>query len=92
MQLGSFNSLHTYGVNFFLTDRDGILIFACPQGRTKREEADKRHRADEDRKKAEAAKRQIQAEEEQEQNVTFQNCAVTLSEFSAYVSRFFRFN
>ena len=90
MQLGSFNSVHAYRVNFSQTDRDGILIFACPQERTEPEEAETRDGAQEDIKKAEAAKRQKQADEEQEQKVTFQertrNSAVTLSRFFAYVS------
>ena len=70
MQLGSFNSVHAYRVNFSPTDRDGILIFACPQERTEPEEAETRDEAQEDIKKAEAAKRQKQADEEQEQKVT----------------------
>ena len=90
MQLGSFNSVHAYRVNFSPTDRDGILIFACPQERTEPEEAETRDGAQEDIKKAEAAKRQKQADEEQEQKVTFQertrNSAFTLSRFCGYVS------
>ena len=90
MQLGSFNYVHAYRVNFSPTDRDGILIFACPQKRTEPEEAETRDEAQEDIKKAEAAKRQKQADEEQEQKVTFQertrSSAVTLSRFCAYIS------
>ena len=90
VQLGSFNSVHAYRVYFSPTDRDGILIFACPQESTEPEEAETRDRAQEDIKKAEAAKRQKQAHEEQEQKVTFQertrSSAVTLSRFCAYVS------
>ena len=72
--------------------RDGVrvLIFACPQERTEPEEAETRDRAQEDIKRAEAAKRQKQVDEEQEQRVTFQertrSSAVTLSRFCAYVS------
>ena len=90
MQLGSFNSVHAYPVNFSLTDRDRILIVACPQERTEPEEDETRDRAEEDIKKAEAAKRQRQADEGQEQKVPFQertrSSAVTLSRFCAYVS------
>ena len=92
MQLGSFNSVHTYHVNFSPKYRDGILIFACTQERTEREEAEKPDTAEEDIKKAEAAKRRKQVDEEQEQKVTFQSSAVTLPQFSAYVSRLFLFN
>ena len=64
MQLRSLDSVHTYRVGFFPTDRHGVLIFACPQERTEREEAEKRDQAEGDRKKAEAAHRQKQADEE----------------------------
>ena len=90
MQLGSFNSVHAYHVNFSPTDRDGILIFACPQERTEPEEAETRDRAEEDIKKGEAAKRQKLADYEQEQKATFQeltrSSAVPLSRFCAYIS------
>ena len=52
--------------------------------RTEREEAD--------RKKAEAAKRQKQVDEEQQQKVTLQITAVPLSLFCAYVLCSFLFN
>ena len=61
MQLGSFDSVQAYHLNFSLTDRDGVLIFARPQERTEPEEAETRDRAQEDIKKAEAAKHQKQA-------------------------------
>ena len=90
MQKGSFNSVHAYCVNFLPTDRDGILIFACPQERTGPEEAETRDRAEEDIKKAEAAERQKQADEEKEQRITFQerkqSSEVMLSRFCAYIS------
>ena len=89
MQLGSFNSVHTYRVNFSPTDRDGILIFACPREHTEREEAEKRDRPEEDRKKAEAAHRQKQADEKQQQKVTSQGCAVRVFQFHAYILRLF---
>ena len=54
------------------------MFFACRQERTEQEEAD--------RKKAEAAKRQKQVDEEQQQKVTMQISAVPLSLFCAYVS------
>ena len=90
VQVGSFNSVHTYRVSFPPTDGDGILVFACPQECTERGKAAKQDGAGEDGKKGEAAKRQKQSDEEQEQKVTFQTCAVTLSQFSAYVSRLIR--
>ena len=66
------------------------MFFACSQERTEPEEAETRDRAEEGIKKAEAAKRQKLADEEQEQKVTFQertrSSAVTLSPFCAYVS------
>ena len=65
----------------------GFSIFACPQERTEREEAEKRDQAEGDRKKAEAAHRQKQADEEQQQRVTFQSCAVRVFQFCAYISR-----
>ena len=82
--------MHAYRVKFSPTDRDGILIFACPQERIEREEADTRNRAEEAIKKVVAAKPQKQEDEGQEQKVTFQertrSSAVTLSRFCAYVS------
>ena len=78
LQYRSLHSVHTYGVHFFPIDEDRILFFACPQERTEREEAD--------RKKAEAAKRQKQVDEEQQQKVTIQSSAVILPGFCAYVS------
>ena len=90
MQLGSFNSVHAYCHNSSPNDRDAILIFACAQERTKPEKAETRDRAEEDIKKAEAGKRQKQADEDQEHKVTFQertrSSEVTLSGFCAYVS------
>ena len=71
LQYRSLYSVHTYRVRFFPIDGDPILFFACPQGRTQREEAD--------RKKAEAAKSQKQVDEEQQQKVTMQSSAVPLS-------------
>ena len=71
MQYRSLDFVHTYGVHFFPIDGDRILFFACRQERIEREEAD--------RKKAEAAKRQKQVDEEQQQKVTMQSSAVTLS-------------
>ena len=79
--------MNTYRVNFSPTDRDGILIFACPQERTKREEAERRDRAEEDGKKAEAVHRPKQADEEQQQKVTFQSCAVGVFQFGACIMR-----
>ena len=67
-----------YRVYLFPIDEDRILFFACPQERTEREVAD--------RKKAEAATRQKQVDEERQQKVTMQSSAVTLSRFCAYVS------
>ena len=87
VQLRSVNSVNTYRVNFSPTDRDGILTFACPHERTEREEAERRDRAEEDRKKAEAAHRPKQADEEQQQKVTFQSCAVRVFQFCACISR-----
>ena len=55
--------MHAYRVNFSPTDRDAILIFACPQERTGPEEAETRDRAEEDIKKAEAAKREKQVDD-----------------------------
>ena len=78
LQYRSLYSVHTYRVHFFPIDGDRILFFACRQERTEREEAD--------RKKAEAAKRQKQVDEEQQQKVTMQISAVPLSLFCAYVS------
>ena len=46
-----------------------------------------RDRAEEDRKKAEAAHRPKQADEEQQQKVTFQSCAVRVFQFCACISR-----
>ena len=46
-----------YGVHFFPIDGHPTLIFGCAQERIEREKAD--------RKKAEAAKRQKQVDEEQ---------------------------
>ena len=71
LQYRSLYSVHTYRVHFFPIDGDRILFFACPQERTEREDAN--------RKKAEAASRQKQGDEEQQQKVTMQSSAVTLS-------------
>ena len=73
LQYHPLNSLHTYRVPVFPIDEDRILFFACPQERTEREEAD--------RKRAEAAKRQEQVDEEQQQKVTMQFSAVLLFRF-----------
>ena len=64
-------------------------VFACLQEHTEREEVQKGARAKEDRKKAEAASGRKQADEEQQQKVTFQTSAVALSQFCAYISRLF---
>ena len=64
-----------------------FYAFACLQEHTKREEVEKGARAEEDRKKAEAANRQRGADEEQQQKLTFQSSAVLLSQLCAYVSR-----
>ena len=53
-----FQFVHTYRVYFFRMDRDGLLILACPQERTEREEAEKRDGVEEDTNNAEAARRQ----------------------------------
>ena len=76
--------MHAYRVHFSPTDRDGILIFACPQERTEPEEAETRDRAQEDIKKAEAAKRHKQADEGQEQKVTFQDRTRSLDSVHMY--------
>ena len=64
-------------------------IFACLQEHTEREEVEKGARPEEERNKAEAANGQIQADEEQQQKVTFRSSAVALSQFCAYIMRLF---
>ena len=66
-----------------------FYIFAVRQERTEREEVEKGATAEEDRKKAEVANRQRQADEEHQHKVTFQSSAVRLSQFCAYVSHLF---
>ena len=64
------------------------VIFACPQERTERKAAEKQDRAEEDRKKAEAAHRK-QADEEQQLKVTSNSCAIRVFQFCAYISSSF---
>ena len=64
-------------------------VLACLQKHTERVEVEKGARAEEDRNKAEAANSQKQADEEQQQKVTFQSPAVPLSQFCAYILRLF---
>ena len=63
------------------------FFFACPQERTGRDEAERRDRAEEDRKKVEAGQRPKQADEEQQQKVTFLSCADRVFQFYACISR-----
>ena len=64
-------------------------VFACLQEHTETKEVENGARAEEDRNKAEAANGQKQADEEQQQKVTFQSSAVPLSHFCAYIWRSF---
>ena len=64
-------------------------VFACLQEHTEREEVENGARTEEDRNKAEAANGQKQADEEQQQMVTFRSSAVPLSQFSVYISHLF---
>ena len=59
-------------------------VFACLQRHTKRDGVEKRARAEEDRNKAEAANGQEQADEEQQQKVTFGSSAIPLSQICAH--------
>ena len=61
-------------------------VFACLEEHTQREEVEKGDGAEEDRNKAEAANGQKQADDEQQQKVTFQSSAVPLSQLGAYIS------
>ena len=63
-------------------------LFACLQEHTEEEKVEKGARAEEDRNKAEAANSQKQADEQQQQKVTFQTSAVPLSHFCPYISCF----
>ena len=89
MHLGSVISVNTYRVNFSPTDGDGIFLFTCPQECTEREEAQRGDRAEEDRKKAEAALRPKRADEEQQQKVTFRSRGVRVFQFCACITRSF---
>ena len=63
--------------------------FPCLQQSTEEEEVEKGARAEDDTKRAEAANRQKQADQEHKHKVTFQRSAVPPSQFCAYVSRSF---
>ena len=72
----------------FLSDCPRWDFFsACPQERTEREDAGRRDREEEDRNKVEAAHRPKQTDEEQQQKVTSQRCAVRVFSFCACISR-----
>ena len=80
-------SVHTYRVYFSPTDRDGIFIFACSQERTKQEEAERRApNTVEGRYLGLGTHRPKQADEEQQQNVTFQSSAFWVCQFCEYIS------
>ena len=51
-----------YRVHFFTIDGDRILIFACPQERTEREEAEKRHKNRQAQNVNRASERKIESE------------------------------
>ena len=54
--------MHTYRVHFFPIDGDRIYIFACPQERTEREEAEKRHENGQAQNVNTALERKIESE------------------------------
>ena len=64
-------------------------VFACLQENTEKEGVEEGARTEGDRNKAEAAYGEKQADEEQQQNVTFRSSAVPLSQLCAYISRLF---